>query len=794
MKIPLSWLAEFGELPADPHELAESLTSVGLESEVVAPAVIPEGVVTGKIVECAPHPNADRLSVCNVDVGKGEPRVIVCGAPNAEAGWVAAAALPGTRIGEFEIEKRKLRGVASEGMLCSERELGLSDSHEGIILLPAETPVGRPLSDVLSSEPILVTEPLSNRGDWMSVVGVAREVAAIAGRRLELARPDPASCGPGDWTVRIEDPLDCPRYCGRVVRGLALGPSPKWLADRLAAAGIRPISNLVDVTNYVLLELGHPLHAFDLTLLKGTEIGVRRSRSGEKLTTLDGKVRDLGASTLLITDASGPIALGGIMGGEPTMVRDGTTSIFLEGASFGPAAVRRGARHLKLVTDASARFERGVDPGTLPHALDRAVELLLDLCPGAELQHVVDAHPAPVEPLAIRLRARTLERILGFEVPPEDVRRILESLEMTVESEGGEGWEVRPPTFRRDVTAEEDLVEEVARIYGYDRIPERAQVNVAAAPFEFARVDNFGRARRILLSLDLVEVVTPPLVDGSLEDAAVREDPFFRTGIPLRNPLSSDRGVLRGSLLPCLLQVVATNQARSTSDLAVFEVSRVYEKSGESEVREDQRIGVVLSGRGIHDPGGRGAKSCDFFDMKGLLEVYVEQFWGVPLDQRDGSASPFTEGRCAEIRVDGQPIGFFGEVSAETRGAFDLPEDLPLFAAELELEKIAPRDDTRVFSPLPRYPSAVRDLAFVVPRSCRHVDLAGALRTAGGELLVEADLFDVYEGEPLGKDERSLAYTLTFRSPERSLRNEEVDELVDRIVSRVGEELGGRIR
>jgi phenylalanyl-tRNA synthetase beta chain len=790
-------LESLAEIPGDRNDLAEKLTAAGLECELETPAAVPETVVTGRILTCEKHPNADRLSVCTVDVGEETPREIVCGAPNAAAGAVVCAALPGTDLGDgLMVARRKLRGVFSDGMLCSAKELGVAEDADGILLLPPETPLGRPVGTVFSGEMVLVTEPPSNRGDTMSVRGVAREVCALSGGRLERPVPDVTAVDdPGEWSVEIEDPADCPRYAGRIVKGVVPGPSPTWMADRLAAAGVRPILNLVDVTNYVLLELGHPLHAFDLDKLTGRAIGVRRGEPGERLITLDGKDRATGPEVLLITDGAGGIAAGGIMGGEATMVSDSTTGIFLEGASFSPVRVRGGARAMRLVTDASARFERGVDPEGVAPALDRCVELLLALCPGARLVHGVDNYPAPRTGRDIGLRRRTLRRILGVEIPPKHVRRIFASLEIEVRDETEEGWEVTAPTFRPDLLAEEDLIEEVARIWGYDRIPERRQIHASANPVLERRVEDQRRARSVLLSLGLTEVVTPTMVDGAREERAVAGDDFFSAPVRIVNPLSQDRGHLRGSLAPSLLTVLAANRARSTSDLAIFEVGRAYGGDVTEGIEEGHRVGVLLAGRGA-SPGAVGSpKSCDFFDMKGLLEVYVEEYWGSSLRLEASAPAPLDPTGSAIIFVEGVRVGYCGEVGAEARRIWEIPPDLPVVIAEIDLDACLPRPRVEpTYAPLPRFPGVHRDLAFVVSNDVRHGELEAALREAGGDLLAEVDLFDVYEGAPLAEGEKSLAYTLVFRSTDRSLAGEEVDVRIADIVNLLGERHGAKIR
>lgn len=794
MRVPLRWLGDLLDLPPSVDELVRRLNEAGLECHAGTAAAVPAGIVTGRIVRCEPHPDAHRLSVCEVDVGDGEPRSIVCGAPNAAAGFVGAVALPGTEIGGIVIAERKLRGVPSRGMLCSERELGISESHEGILLLPDDTPVGRPLAEVLGSDNALEAYPSSNRGDLMSMTGIARETAAVLGGRWSPpAPPGPDAPGTAGWTVEIEDGADCPRYAGRIVEGLTPGPSPPWMAERLRAVGVRPLMNLVDVTNYVLLERGHPLHAFDLAKLKGRTIGVRRARPGEELVTLDGKRRALPDGTLLITDASGPVATGGIMGGESTMVSETTRAVFLEGASFHPARIRLGSRGLRLATDASARFERGVDPESVPDAIDRCVELLLELCPAAKVTGAVDAYPAPVSPCRIVLRRRTLRRVLGGDLPAGEVRAALENLGIAVTRETDEEWDALVPTFRRDLLAEEDLVEEVGRIHGYDRFPERISARAVPGPAADARTDAFWRSRSDLLALGLTEALTPSLVDGSREAGLVAGDGFFRAPVPLRNPLTADRDSLRGSLVPSLLQVLATNRARATPDLGMFEVARAYGAVPDGRVDERMRAALLLSGRGPY-AGNMSANSCDFFDMKGLVEVYVERFWGVTPRWDSGAPAPVAADRSAAVVVDGRTVGYLGEPTREARAAFDLPADLPVFVAEIDLEAREATADETLFRPLPRYPGALRDLAFVVDKERRHGEVVAAIREATGELLSEVRLFDVYEGPPLAPSEKSLAYTLSFRSPDRSLTNEEVDAVVAGIVERLRTGLGARIR
>jgi phenylalanyl-tRNA synthetase beta chain len=512
------------------------------------------------------------------------------------------------------------------------------------------------------------------------------------------------------------------------------------------------------------------------------------------LRTLDGKDRALGRDVLAITDASGSVALAGIMGGESTRVTDATTRVLLEGASFHPARVRAGARKLGLTTDASARFERGVDPEGVPRALDRAAQLLLEICPAARLVHSFDAYPAPQERQPLLLTRRNLLRILGIGIEAREVVEILERLEFEVRPEANGDLRAVAPTFRRDVTAEEDLIEEVGRVYGYEKIPEKLRARPPSR-LRSPRLENQWNARELFLSMGLTEVVTPALADGGAADALLPADEFFSRGIPLRNPLSSDRDRLRGSLIPSLLEVLAKNRAQSTVDLGIFEVGQVFHRTSSGESVERARAGILLSGRGLSPSWIGMSKNCDFFDMKGIVEVYVERFGGMPWRVEAAGFVPLSANQSARVLRDAEEIGRLGDVGGRVRKSFDLPDDLPVFWAELGIDDGAHEEvGKRRFEPLPRFPAAVRDLALVVARSVTNEELEKSIAAACGPLLESIRLFDVYEGPPLKSEEKSLAYTLVFRAPERSLTNDEVDALVQAVVARTQKTAGARLR
>lgn len=797
MRVPLEWLQEFTAVSVPAEDVARKLLEVGLETNVERGAVFPDHVVTARIVRCEKHPRADRLTVCAVEAGEGRERVIVCGAPNARVGITVPLAKPGADLGGgLQIAPREMRGVMSEGMLCSAKELGISSDAAGLYEFPEGVAVGIPLGQAFSQGPVLVTEPSSNRSDWLSIEGTARELAAALGTAFQSKPPVAVLSLPASsWSTQVEDAKDCPRYCGRVLEGIVVGPSPEWMTRRLEACGIRPLSNVVDVTNYVLLEYGQPLHAFDADKLTGHTVRVRRARTGERLTTLDEKERELGPAVLVITDESGPIALAGIMGGDPTAVGPATRRIFLEGAVFGSSRVRQGARALRMATDASHRFERGVDVARVPQCLDRAIELLRHTCPELRLVGAVDSAPGPAPSAKVTLTQRNARRILGLDLSHSKVTDILVRLGFVVESQAKDSWTVLVPSFRRDVRDEEDLIEEIARLGGLDQLPERQRMGFRTARVAAPRWEVSRASRRILRSVGLTEVVTPGLIDGARQAGLVPKQSVFGSGFPLRNPLSADRSHLRGTIVLGLLDVLAHNRAQGRRDLAIFEVGRVFSASVAGPPEEHLHVGILLSGWGLTEPWLGASKCSDFFDMKGILEVYVERLCGSEVRATEKVVQPLSTERCAEFSSVHGPAGCGGELGVRVRQAWDLPADLPVVWAELSLEGLRMGGaDGRPFEPLPKFPGAVRDLALVVRREVRHEDLERSIRELNSPLLEAIKLFDVYEGPPLAGNEKSLAYTIVFRSKDRSLTNEEVDANVASIVERVERQWGARLR
>ncbi len=802
MRIPISWLREYVDVDLAPEALAERLTMAGLEVSAVdhlGEGI--RGVVVAQIVEKGPHPNADRLSLCRVTDGTGIHE-IVCGATNMGPGDKVALARVGARLpGGFKIKKTKIRGQVSHGMMCSERELGLGEDHSGILILPADAPVGTDLLEYLGlPETVIEVEITPNRADCLSVVGVAREVAALTGKELRIPQPEVPESGPeiaGITSVEIRAPELCHRYAARVIRGVRVGPSPMWLRRRLEACGVRSINNVVDVTNYVLLELGHPLHAFDMNRLAEGRIVVQRARAGERFTTLDGQERDLDADSLVICDAGRPVALAGIMGGENSEVEPDTTDVLLESAWFLPANIRRTSRRLGLRTEASYRFERGTDIEGLIRALDRATELIARLAGGTVARGIFDAYPIVHEPKRIPVRHDRVRRLLGVAVPPEEVRRILRSLGMIEEAVDDRSVTVRVPTHRVDLEREVDLVEEVARIHGYDRIPTtlpRVPMRPDPAPLR-RRIANV--ARDLLAGQGFHEAVClsfgDPADDGRL---GLPEGHALARHVTLANPLGRETSVLRTTLLPGLLGGLARNQRRQERAARLFEVGRSFHPREEEPLpQEVLRAAAVAAGP--RDPLAWWASEepVGFFDAKGAVETLL-----AGLGVRDAGFESATDlpwlhpGRAARVTAGDAVLGWVGELHPLRLDAWDLEGPVAVF--ELDLDAVARvRQEPGPFPGLPRYPATQRDLAILVEAGrVRARDVVEAVWQAGLTLVRNVEIFDVYRGDRIPEGMVSLALRITYRADDRTLTDEEVRAEETRILEHLAERTGARLR
>jgi len=743
-----------------------------------------------------PHSAGGTLRVCEVSTG-GERYRVVCAAPNVRAGVRAAFAPPGATLpGGRAVAVATIRGVASEGMLCSEAELGAGDDAGGILLLGADAPVGADLVSHLGlDDAILEVEVTPNRPDCLSILGVARELAALTGSRLRppdcTVREDPGITTAG-WRVTIEDPELCPRYAARLITDVTVGPSPAWLAQRLRAADLRPINNVVDVTNYVLWEMGHPLHAFDGDLLAGRHVVVRRTRPGETVVTLDGQSRPLAESMLVIADAERAVAVAGVMGGANTEVRDTTRTVLLESAYFAPASIRRTAKALGLSTEASYRFERGADVEGLRDALDRAARLIAELGGGRVAAGVLDAYPVPRRPITVPLRLERIERVVGACPPRPVVADILRGLGFPA-TERNNAFEVVVPAFRRDIAIEDDLVEEIARIWGYARIPSTLPSGTLALTRRPRHLASLDTARRSLTAAGCQEAVSLSFVDPAhLRHLGLApDDPRV---VRLQNPLAADRSVLRPTLLLGLLEALATNVRRQTPDVRLFEIGRAFEGRGAGELpREDTRVAVALTGlralRAWHAPRAR----VDVFDVKGAVEGLVEALGRGEVEVEPVTAPYLEESRAATVRVQGTPVGLLGELHPDVQRAFDLPT--PVYVAELSLDALeALPSRPAQHRSLARYPGVLRDLAVVIPVAVASADVGRAIDAVRPPSLRRVSLFDVYEGPQVGPGRKSLAYSLLYQADDRTLTDAEVNAAHAHVVDRLRAKLGAEVR
>ena len=792
MKFSENWLRSHVPTSASRDELSAVLTAIGLEvEEVTALGDGLEHVVVARIVEAVRHPEADRLQVCKVDAGQGELLQIVCGAPNARPGLVAPLAMVGAQIGELKIKPAKLRGVESNGMLCSAKELGLDNDASGLLELPDDAPVGQSLVEYLGLPDASIEIKLTpNRADCFSLRGIAYDVAAATRSEvLDFAADAIAPVGSRELSIQLDAGAEAPRYLGRVIEGVnAAAKTPLWMAERLRRSGVRPVSLLVDITQYVMLELGQPMHAYDLGTLQGS-IAVRRSRAGESLKLLDGRDAALDDSFLVVTDADRAVGLAGLMGGFDTRVTDDTTAVFLEAAHFAPAAIMGRGRKLGLHTDAGHRFERGVDPALPRTAIEYATRLVLDLAGGtpAPVTEAVRADDLP-QPATIVLRRARITRVLGITIDDAEVERILRALGMDVAATT-EGWQVAAPSRRFDIAIEEDLIEELARIHGYEQIPTTLPGGAArvAMPSE-TQLDALS-VRRQLIARDQQETVNFAFVDDALLTQWQLRDGL----VPLANPLSAELAVMRPSLLPGLVATLGRNAARQLGRVRLFELGRVFGQQagdGQPAPLETPRVAAAVCGDAQAVQWGLPARKVDFHDLKGDLESLAAAS-GAQLEFRP-SARPYGHpARSAEVLRDGVAIGWIGQVHPRLARAMDIEADV--YAFELDLEPLTARRLPRA-GELSRFPAVRRDLAFLVPEQVAWADLAATVRQAAGPLLRDLNLFDRYVGQGVEPGFKSLAMGLILQDKSRTLTDRDVDAVVAEAVTAIEREHHARIR
>jgi len=803
MRILQSWLHDYISFSLPPEELAEKLTMLGLEFESVERLGDKyRGFVVGKVLSCAPHPNAEKLTVCLVDVGR-QTLQIVCGAPNVAAGQKVAVGLPGASVPKnqhdpsgppFVLSRVKIRGVESAGMICSEFELDLGKDAAGIVVLDPRAKTGQSLSTHLGFDDVAYdVEITPNRPDWLSHIGIAREIGILVKRKSRLPRVRLKESGvpiSRFLSVRVEDKTNCPRFAARMIRGVRIGPSPAWMQERLRNAGLRPRNNVVDITNYVMLECGHPLHAFDYALLRGRAIVVRQAAAGLRFTTLDGKEHALPDGTVMVCDADREVSIAGVMGGANSEINDATVDVVLEAAYWNPSSIRRTAKALGISTDASQRFERGADPHAVHYALERSASLVLELAGGTLLKGKIDVYPKKIRERVVSLRPARVNAVLGTTLKPDRVAAYLRLLEIRPVRGKGGTLRCTVPSYRVDVQREIDLIEEVARVYGYDRIEPKTS---AFVDFDqpFPRTRAADGVRNALVGAGFTEAITISMQD----EGRARSD--GKQPVRILNPLGQEMAFLRTSLVPGLLDVVQRNQSYGNFDLRFFEIGHVFREDPEAPGRligdyaEEERVAIILAGNVAPRHWSQPPRKTDLFDLKGAVADHVEK---ITLDKcrfiSYSTSDGLTDNTLA-IEIHGSYAGYLGQVkqSFVTRAGIEGE----IFVAEVSLASLKPGGEKK-YEQLPRFPRVRRDISTFVDVSVSVGSLERAIVKAAGELLVGVELFDVYVGEKAPPGKKSLAFTLELMSRQKTLTDAEIDATVREVVGALEQEFGALLR
>ena len=788
MKISDQWLREWVAPRLDARALADRLTLAGLEVSSVQPA-LPSltNIVVGGVETVSPHPQAQRLNVCEVSVGGKRKLRIVCGAPNVAPGLrVPLALIDATMANGKRIERAAIQGVESDGMLCSAAELGLGEDASGLLVLDADARAGTPLADYLGNDWIYEVELTPNRGDCLSVLGLAREVSVLTGAKLKAPRTPRTRVTIKDrLTVRVRAATDCPRYTGRVIRGIRPDArTPMWMRERLRRGGIRAILPIVDIMNYVMLELGQPMHAFDLDKLDGG-ITVRPAAQGETIALLDGKTVQPPAGSLLIADNTRALALAGVMGGAESGVGGSTQNVFLESAYFRPQTIARSARSLGLQTESSQRFERGVDPALARTALERATELVLQVAGGraGAIVETSSARHLP-KPVSIELRASRVERLLGVPSPSKQIETTLKRQAMSMRKTAG-GWRVQPPSYRFDLALEADLIEELARVRGYEHLPARLPTSVASARTAPETQIGISRLRTALVDRDYQEVITYSFVDPKLQSAV---DPDIEA-LRLANPISAEMAVMRTNLWPGLLQTVAYNQNRQQTRLRLFEIGRRFRPAAQ-EVAQEPMLAGAVTGAVWPEQWGAATRDADFYDVKADIEALFS------IGSRDvrfvqGRHAALHPGQTAAIHCGEECVGYVGMLHPTVASALGLNPPVALF--ELRLAALTKRLLPR-YREISRFPAIRRDIAVVVDVDVEAQKVLDRVSAIAGGLLAKLELFDDYRGEGIDSGRKSLAMGLTLQDSSRTLKEAEVDEVVGRIIAALRDDLGAQLR
>ena len=793
MKISFNWLKDYIDIEDSPYDLAKKLTESGFEVEEVIPSVQSfSGVIVGRVDAVEKHPDADKLSLCDVFDGEAKNRVI-CGAPNVKKGQLVPFAKLGAVLPQgFKIKKVKIRGVESTGMICSKEELGLEKSSDGIWDLEESLPIGLDFYShlVKQQDHILEIAITPNRPDCLSLIGIAREVSAITGKEVTLPsapiEEDKSKSIDSHISIHIHDQEGCPRYAGRVILDVTLSSSPRWMQERLESVGIRPINNIVDITNYVLMEYGHPLHAFDLSEIKGAEIHVRKSKVNEVFITLDEKERRLPTDTVMICDEERAVALGGIMGGLNSEVSESTRNILLESAYFKPTRIAQSSRRLGMSTEASQRFERGADPNGVTVALNRAASLIHSLAGGSVVNGICDVYPQPIEPARIFFRPQRVNHLLGSDLSHKKIINILKRLQLDYKDN-----HIIAPTNRVDLKIEADIIEEVARLVNYSNLPSRKETTIVY-DLPHQKTDQvLGFLRRMLLELGLTEVLTNSMIRE-------KEAPYFAEGkaVNILNPISDDMTTMRPSLLPGMLKTVGYNINRHQPNLRFFEIGRIFKHdSNNSLPAQPYALCVVITGKRFVPSWNTAKEEIDFFDIKGYLESFLRKIF---LDNAQiflyDNSSFLNNKEAIAIQIDQKVVGYCGKIKDEVAGIFEIKK--PVYAFHLELDELLPElMRNRIFEPIPRFPHVEMDFAILLDKNILASEVLEYIKNVGGNLLHNVEIFDIFEGGPnISAGKRSLALRLRFQSKERTLNDAEVNMIFRDLIARTTKKFNATLR
>lgn len=793
MNLPMSWLNDYMDIDVEPKEYADRMTMSGSKVEGfenMGESV--QNVVAGKVLTCVDHPDSDHLHVCTVDAGTGEILQIVCGAPNVKENIIVPVALVGAVLPDGKIKKGKLRGVESCGMLCSHDELGITEDtlgyepEYGILILPDDTPIGKDIKDIFGmNETVVEFEITSNRPDCFSIIGLARETAATFDKKFtipEVKFTQNSENINDTISVEVLDKDKCKRYCARMVKNVKIGPSPAWMQERLRACGVRPINNIVDITNYVLLEYGQPMHAFDLRDLQDNKIIVRRAADGEVIKTLDEQDRTLADNDLVIADGKRAVAIAGVMGGFNSEVKDDTTTVIFESATFDGASVRLTAQRVGLRTEASSRYEKGLDYNNTVPAVERACQLVEELGCGENVGGMIDIVGNVTDMKSLPFRPDKINAFLGTDISVEQMVKCFDALEIKTDLDK---MTVTPPSFRPDLEGEADIAEEVARFYGYDKIPVTLLSGEATCGKKTERQQAQDKIMETLTAMGLYEIYTYTFTSPSIFDKLnVPAESALRTAVKISNPLGEDTSIMRTTTISSMLDILSRNYNYRNASAKLFEIGKVFIPTEEGKLPDEPfKITMGMYGGGV-----------DFFDLKGICEGLFKNLNVENVKYAAVTDNPtFHPGRCAKVKAGGKTLGIIGEIHPAVSRKYGI--DTPVYIAELDFENVFLNIKTDIkFKELPKFPAVTRDIAMLVDKTVPVADIEEIITKASGKLLETLTLFDVYEGEQIPDGKKSVAYSAVYRASDRSLTGEEVQKVFDKAVKNLEHQLGAQLR